>query len=381
MGLKAKRDKKILCLALFSIFIFISGVIPPAISDHQTINGIVFEDLNQDGGEDADEMGISDIEVSNGVDVTTTNESGEYELPNEGKFVFICTPSGYAPTTSWYSKADGECDFGIYHDPAKDTDNFTFVHMTDVHICKKDECLEALGSSARVDPEEYFGIVIEDINSTDPAFVIDTGDMIAEGNTATAQKAREWFDMYDETVSDLTTPLYHTFGNHELVGTNNEKMSPADEGYGKEIYEERYGPTYYSFDYGMYHFVILDAPHETPSTTVNMPEEQINWLRRDLSLSEDRKILVFYHEPISEWGRSSSEVLDLLREYDVDGLFCGHTHHDVLTNLGGIPEQQTGAVCGNWWSNKETPYGSPGGYRIIVVTEGGISTSYRGVAS
>jgi Calcineurin-like phosphoesterase. len=128
-------------------------------------------------------------------------------------------------------------------------------------------------------------------------------------------------------------------------------------------------------------FVILDAPHETPSATVNMPEEQINWLRRDLSLNEDRKILVFYHEPLSEWGRSSSEVLDLLREYDVDGLFCGHTHHDVLTNLGGIPEQQTGAVCGNWWSNKETPYGSPGGYRIIVVTEGGISTSYRGVAS
>ncbi|MGB2884495.1 MAG: metallophosphoesterase N-terminal domain-containing protein, partial [Dehalococcoidia bacterium] len=57
--------------------------------------GAVFEDRNDNGIRDNGEPGIPDILVSNGITVTVTDETGAYNLPTEGQFVFLTTPSGY----------------------------------------------------------------------------------------------------------------------------------------------------------------------------------------------------------------------------------------------------------------------------------------------
>jgi hypothetical protein len=110
-------SKKILSMILLVILI---AFITPT-SGSQMISGIVFNDTNMDGLRE-DESGISRIEVSNGINVTVTNESGYYELPktNETEFVFITTPSEYTPTTSWYHVIlNNSYDFGLYYTPEK----------------------------------------------------------------------------------------------------------------------------------------------------------------------------------------------------------------------------------------------------------------------
>ena len=105
-----------------------------------TVAGTVFEDLDADGTRDAGEAGIPDMLVSNGITVTVTDEDGNYELPEEGDFVFITTPNDYTLTTPWYRGITKEdCDFGLGPAPEKAKDEFVFVQITDIHIDNEEE--------------------------------------------------------------------------------------------------------------------------------------------------------------------------------------------------------------------------------------------------
>src|SRR5699024_2438754 len=49
--------------------------------DPTVLTGQVFDDTNRNSVLDADEVGIPDVQVSNGLDVVTTDSEGRYELP------------------------------------------------------------------------------------------------------------------------------------------------------------------------------------------------------------------------------------------------------------------------------------------------------------
>ncbi|MFM7741534.1 MAG: metallophosphoesterase N-terminal domain-containing protein, partial [Planctomycetota bacterium] len=62
----------------------------------QVARGVVFHDTNGDGKRDAGDRPISDVKVSNGLDIVRTDAEGRYELPlgDEGQ-VFVIKPAGY----------------------------------------------------------------------------------------------------------------------------------------------------------------------------------------------------------------------------------------------------------------------------------------------
>ncbi len=102
------------------------------------ITGLVFEDANANGVQDDDEQGIKGVLVSNGVYCRPTNNTGEYNLPAEGPLVFITTPRDYTPTGQWYASIpSGELSFGLRYTPEKESSDFTFVQMTDIHLDQK----------------------------------------------------------------------------------------------------------------------------------------------------------------------------------------------------------------------------------------------------
>jgi UDP-2,3-diacylglucosamine pyrophosphatase LpxH len=113
---------------------------------------------------------------------------------------------------------------------------------------------------------------------------------------------------------------------------------------------------------------------------IEVPDDQIEWLRRDLAIqNEDKRVLVFFHEPTLEWKKSDAiEVLDLLKQHEAEEIFCGHFHFNKLFYARGIPEQVTGAVCGNWWYDNLCLDGCPSGYRVVIV-DTYISTFYKGM--
>lgn len=61
-----------------------------------TLDGVVFDDLNQNSTQDGGEPGVEGVTVSNGRETTTTDAEGRYELPAyDNMTVFVTQPSGY----------------------------------------------------------------------------------------------------------------------------------------------------------------------------------------------------------------------------------------------------------------------------------------------
>src|SRR5690606_9496808 len=68
----------------------------PAVAAPPCNGGVVFEDADHDGVRDPGEHGISDVKVSDGVRVATTDAKGRYMLPVvDGRSIFMIKPAGY----------------------------------------------------------------------------------------------------------------------------------------------------------------------------------------------------------------------------------------------------------------------------------------------
>ena len=341
-------------------------IVPHISKDISQVKGIVFEDHNINGIQDIGEMGLPDILVSNGLTVTVTDEIGSYLLPREGHFVFITTPSDYTPTASWYKNlGETDCYFGLKFTPDKDSKQFTFVQITDIHLDAVEE--------HRI----FFEKAIREINKINPAFVIATGDLVLTAESATISQAKEWYDIYSDSIKNLDVPIFNMVGNHDVVGIHYKKDVSTEPGYNKEMYRDYFGPTYYSFDWSSYHCIVLD-PNEflEGNQFYKIPDYQIEWLRKNLSYRQGKPLLVFFHEPTIAW-EDRTEVLNLLNQHTTK-MFSGHWHMDALIDSQGIPEQVTGALCGEWWRG-DCMDGSPCGYRLIQVDEENIFSFYKGV--
>jgi predicted MPP superfamily phosphohydrolase len=379
----AKRRIKGLVQGLSSfiaLLIFLSPFTPAAMASEPTpVTGTVFNDVNGNGLREEGEAGLSGIQVSNGISITSTNRLGRYQLPQEGRqFIFITIPNAYTPTTSWYYRiSDGITNFGLIYTPQKNKSAFTFVHMTDVHLLKDSmECEEIYGHVPFADPQRFFDKTIDEINKIGPDFVVCTGDLIARGDSETIPKAKEWYELFSDLTNALDMPLFLALGNHDLVGLHNRSVDITNPRYGKGMYEEYFGPTYYSFNYGFYHLIVLD-PHYVVGRHMayQLPQQQLSWLEKDLALNVDKPTLVFFHEPIPGW-ENRREALNIFKANNVQQIFCGHWHNDALLDSEGMPEQVTGAVCGCWWYGPN-PDGSSPGYRVVRIDGRDISTFYK----
>ncbi len=61
-----------------------------------TATGIVYEDVDRNGLRGANEPGVANVAVSNGVDVVPTDADGRYEIDvDDQTIVFITKPAGY----------------------------------------------------------------------------------------------------------------------------------------------------------------------------------------------------------------------------------------------------------------------------------------------
>jgi hypothetical protein len=333
------------------------------------IAGTVFVDQNGDGIRGAGELGIADIVVSNGLTSTTTGATGSYTLTREGSFVFVTTPKGYAASGPWYRSVDGsQFDLGLKPTSERDTDNFTFIHMTDIH----------LDASNLV----TFNKAVEEFKKISPAFVVSTGDLVntGDGTTISLEQAAEWFVKYNTAISGLSMPVYNALGNDDAANLACESAASAQAGCSKSAYRTKFGPTYYSFDWGQYHCVVLD-PNEVKSGSqvFEINASQLGWLQKDLSYrAKNSPLLVFFHEPTTAW-QSQASVLNLLKQYKTR-IFSGHAHEDLLMDSQGIPEQVTAALSGEW-GHGDNPDGSKPGYRIVSIVGDVIDTFYKEIDS
>ncbi len=120
------------------------------------------------------------------------------------------------------------------------------------------------------------------LNDPTIKFGILTGDIVPKSSN-------EYWDAIDKDIKELNMPIYFALGNHD--------QSPS-----RELVEERYGPTYYSFKKNNDLFIILNPL----LNQWNISGEQLQFLKETLKKNkETRNIFVFTHQVL--WYKGNKE--------------------------------------------------------------------------
>jgi 3',5'-cyclic AMP phosphodiesterase CpdA len=263
--------------------------------------------------------------------------------------------------------------------------DFTFLFITDTHL--QPELNAAQGC------DQCF----KKAHAIKSDFVIQGGDHVFDALELGRSRAASAFDLYEKTEQDLGMKIYHTLGNHDCFGVNPDSgVAESDPLYGKKMFEERFGKTYYSFDHKGVHFIVLDSIGITADRAYEgrVDAEQLDWLRNDLrALATSTPVIVSVHIPLVTAFRSYApaptevpkhnglsvtnayEVIALFEGHNVLGVLQGHTHVNERVTWKGVPYITSGAVCGNWWHGARM--GTPEGFTVVRVEQGKLSTGYE----
>jgi len=262
---------------------------------------------------------------------------------------------------------------------------FTFLFLTDAHI--QPELNAAIGTDMAFKKARTFKA----------DFAIQGGDHVFDALGVSKSRALSLFDLYDKTEQDLGLKVYHTIGNHDVVGIYpSSGIAPTDPQYGKKLFEDRFGKRFYSFDHKGHHFIVLDSIGITDDRAYEgrVDAEQLKWLAADLAaLPKATPIIVSVHIPLvsafasylpeaqtaskhhSLTVANANEVLDLFEGHNIIGVLQGHTHINENVEYKGVNYITSGAICGNWW--KGVRMGTPEGFTVVQVANGRMTTRYE----
>lgn len=365
-----------------------------------TARGVVFHDLNGNGLRDAGEAGLPEIRVSNGREVVRTDRSGAYALAvDDDTILFVVKPRGWMtpidelnlPRFYCIHKPNGSpklkyagvsptgplpesVDFPLYRQ--REPDRFRVIVFGD----PQPKSLE--------DVAHLTHDVVEPLIGFKAAFGLTLGDIVND--------KLELHAPLNQVVAHIGIPWYNILGNHDM-----DYSSPNDR-YSDEHFEQVYGPSYYSFDYGPVHFVVLDnvvwygaTAEKKGHYRSGLGEKQLEFLRNDLALvPEDQLIVLTMHIPIIEI-KERKELFQLLAQHPRTVSFSAHTHinrHMFLNAEHDWPADQPHhhinfvTACGSWWRGAPDELGiphatmadgGPNGWSIVTFDRNTYSVEYH----
>jgi len=367
----------------------------------QTAKGIIFEDVDNDGKFGQADRPQANVKVSNGKEIVLTDENGRYELPVENdSAIFVIKPKGFRtpldknklPKFYYLHKPDGSPQLkypGVEPTgPLPQSIDFPLYKQTE----PKDFKILLFGDPQPRNNTEVDYIaqdVVTELIDDKSSFGVTLGD-IAFDNLET-------FETLNQSIAMIGIPWYNVIGNHDL-NTDAKTRKNIN-----ETFEATYGPTYYSFDYGQVHFVVLDnidwaGPsrrkpryHYTPA----FGTRQLEFLKTDLALiPKDQIVVLLMHIPIIG-TKDKLEFFKLIQDRPVCVSVSGHTHDHRHLFLG--PEEGFNGkekhhhivnvtVSGSWWGGAKNengiphttmPDGGPNGYSIMRFDKEGYKLDYK----
>lgn len=324
---------------------------------------------------------LAGVLVSDGRRVVRTGKDGNYELPvgaDSGHFVFVTTPrafwtdSFYVPLSS--ALASGRADFSLR--AVEQPDDFDFVFITDIHLENHKHSMAKLRASLRE---------IQQLTPK-PAFLWSQGDICLQGHMG---------QEYADCLAEVKIPVRNGPGNHEMML---EHKNPRDD------FEHLFGPTYYSFDWGGAHLIVLDGNKPIPGLkdwkAVHGAVEgsELAWLRADLAAQpEGKPIVIGVHIPIVStyperrrespkdapyWEMTNHKALtDLLARHRVRVVLQGHMHENERITVDGVEYAETTSIAGRWWNSglgmERGVDDAPRGYRVVSVRGNKVTHRYQ----
>jgi 3',5'-cyclic AMP phosphodiesterase CpdA len=243
------------------------------------------------------------------------------------------------------------------------------AHITDVHVLPERRGGEGMAACLRHVQEHG-----------KPSLIVNTGDCVMD--TFKADKARadlQWELWRKVLKEECSLPVKSCLGNHDIWGWHKQRSGTtgreAQWGKRRGLDELGLDRSYYSFDHGAWHFVMLDSmvPFQD-SYRARLDDEQFAWLAADLKkVDPKRPVMVGSHIPIfspstairhatedAEAGQivvgGGAMHMDVRR---IAGLFerhpnvklcvSGHLHEIDRAEYKGVTYVTNPAVCGAWW--------------------------------
>jgi Icc protein len=245
---------------------------------------------------------------------------------------------------------------------------FRFAFLTDLHLMVDPAARSDQGIAACLD-------AVENLNPR-PEFILVGGDLVNVARDLTIAEAVRRLDLFQKIWDDHTSlPARWTFGNHDLVATNDPDVSPQDPLYAKGLFREHFHlpRLYYTYLHKGWRFIILDDVmlHPGPGYIGQLFPEEIAYLRADLDAHRDAPTVICTHIPIlsnisieihlarlgglhinapeSLTCTNGSDLTSALAGHNVRAVLCGHLHYYERINQNGVAFINGGAVCGNYW--------------------------------
>ena len=350
---------------------------------------------------------IEGVVISDGINCAATDSEGYYQFPSKianAKFVFASIPSGYKALND----KNGQPQF--YHRITEQEQkyqscgtNFVFEHISSnpnrytlligadpqtrirdtsydkfaYHSLDMQEnlCQDMRETKATITDREVYGLMLGDIVHEDMAL----------------------FTTYITETSKLGFQMFNIIGNHDhdLTASNDKE--------GSRCYEEHLGPSYYSFNIGKQHYVILDnivmkIDSETgllnKQYDYDLTAEQWEWLQNDLSfVDKSTTLMVAMHAPMFETDTGGIvyrntyygyDFVKLIASYKKVHAWAGHTHRtfNYPENLDhkNIESHTLARSTGPLWTNEYINAGTPRGYTIVDIDGDDIEWRFKATA-
>ena len=206
--------------------------------------------------------------------------------------------------------------------------------VTDLHYADKPPA----GSRHYRETPDKLAEAATQFSQEQPAFLVELGDFIDAADTVEAELG--YLKRINRDFSAICKERHYVLGNHCVYTLTKQEFLGGVE-------QEK---SYYSFDSGDFHFVVLDSCFRSDGepygrknfewTDPNIPSAEVQWLKADLN-NTTKKTIVFAHQRLdvrNHYGvKNAAEVRQVLEESGkVLAVFQGHSHKNDHRDIGGI---------------------------------------------
>lgn len=331
--------------------------------------------------------GLGGVAVTDGQQVTTTAADGTFSLISPGgrPFVYLSLPAGVEIPCS----APG---VAALHQPVRPDAAGEASALFNLQLAAANEDRHAflvLADPQLYDPDDVRRFQTETAASvqttlrilgSQPVFGVVAGDLMFDRH--------ELYPDYVQGIGSAGVSCFQVLGNHDV-----NRAAATDE-LAPEVFGRYFGPSYYSFNRGRIHYVVLDSVFWQGDDYFGyLDQTQLEWLRQDLELVEKGgTVVLFMHIPpltTSHLRRGQAKpdrkvclanrrrLNEILEPFQAH-VFAGHMHEAEHLTDGRLSIHVCGAVCGGWWEGPVCPDGTPAGYQVVEVEGSSIRWRYQG---
>ena len=206
--------------------------------------------------------------------------------------------------------------------------------VTDMHYADKPPA----GSRHYRETPDKLAEAAAQFSQNKPDFIVELGDFIDAADSVAAELG--YLKRINKEFLPICSQRHHVLGNHCVYTLNKREFL--------DVVEQP--KSYYSFDVGDFHFIVLDSCFRSDGTPYgrknfewtdpNIPATELEWLKADLN-STTKKTVVFAHQRLdvsNHYGvRNADSVRKLFEESGrVLAVFQGHSHKNDHNEIGGI---------------------------------------------